>query len=363
MKNKFHVRSRYLNDNFGLWDFNFLNVFGLDKNLSFSFQEKPHKEIDFLSKKTYRKNNDIEKDNNFEDQKGEINPIEGRRENNEDKLLSYENLGYNGNISEEKEIDRIEIKKEGENSENDRKIKNLKKNEGKKKMFKIIKVRKEGIEEKYTQYGRKRQEDKNKGKNGDHNRDSEDNKMRKIKSFFGKNLYLFINDSFSDKTNEFLKLEISINKNLKKDFNEQLFKMKIKDIYYNYEISDKYVHFDKDTNRNLIKKIYKEKKETNVIKILDLTYIEAFDIFRRKIKAEKDIKPELKSKINGNDFLKKFKDFDCFIKKIRHEEKGYNNNEDFEEYIKDIKRLCIEFEDWFEKKIGRTRKDNAKKED
>ena len=78
----------------------------------------------------------------------------------------------------------------------------------------------------------------------------------------------------------------------------------------------------------------------------------------------KDIKPELKSKIHGTGFLdnKKFKDFDCFIGKIRQEEKK-NSNGDIEEYINDIKRLCIHFEDWFGQKIGRNRKDNAEKRD
>ena len=227
-------------------------------------------------------------------------------------------------------------------------------------MFKIEKVKK-GDNEKNTQYGRKSQEDKNKGKNGDHNRDSEDNKMRKIKSFFGKNLYIFIRESFLDKY-EFLKLEISINKNLKKNYNEKLFKMTIKDIYLNYKISEKYVHFPKDINIKLINKIYKEQKETAVIKILNLTYIEAFDIFRRKI-IGKDISPELKNKIKGTDFLdtNKFKDFDCLIEKIREEEKK-NKNGDIEEYINDIKRLCLHFEEWFGQKKGRNRQNNKKKE-
>ena len=86
-----------------------------------------------------------------------------------------------------------------------------------------------------------------------------------------------------------------------------------------------------------------------------MTYIEAFDIFRRKIKEEKDIDQELKNKIIGTDFLdtKKFKDFNCFIEKIRKEEK--NKNSDIEEYINDIKSLCLHFEEWFKKKIGRNR--------
>ena len=329
-----------------------LNVFNLDYNASFSVQD-----CYFLNNKRNREISDIENDSIERDKKEEIKTIKNKMENKEDKF-SVVKFGCNGNNAEDKEL-IIEIKDEKENSKN-REIKILKENDIK-RMFKIEKVRKED-KEKITQYGRKKQEDKDKGKNGDHNRDSEDNKMRKIKSFFGKNLYIFIRDSFRDKK-EFLKLEININKNLKKDFNEKLFKKKIKDIYMEYDISGKYVHYDKDINQKLIEKIYKEQTETAVIKILNLTYIEAFNIFRRKI-IEKDIVSELKNKINGTGFLdnKKFKDFDCFIGKIREEEKK-NSNGDIEEYINDIKRLCIHFEDWFEKKIGRTRKDNAEKTD
>ena len=222
----------------------------------------------------------------------------------------------------------------------------------------LISKEKENEQSNNTKLGRKKnREKKNNRNNGSHTRDSEDNKIRKIKSYFGKDIYNFINDSFIEK-NEFLKLEISINKKLKKKFNENLFKMKLKDIYSKYGISVKYVHYDKDTNKKLINKIYKEQKETAVIKILNLTYIEAFDIFRRKIKEEKDINQELKNKIIGTDFLdtKKFKDFDGFLKKIREEEEEEGNNiGDIEEYINDIKRLCIHFEDWFRLKIGRNR--------
>jgi len=345
-------KSDLMQSHLGINSINLLNIFNQDYNASFSVQD-----YYFLNNKRNREISDIENDSIERDKKEEIKTIKNKMENKEDKF-SFEKFGCNGNNSQDKEL-IIEIREEKENSKN-REIKNLKENDTK-RMFKIEKVRKED-KEKITQYGRKKQEDKDRGKNGDHNRDSEDNKMRKIKSFFGKNLYIFIRDSLRDKK-EFLKLEIKINKNLKKDFNEKLFKKKIKDIYLEYDISNKYVHYDKDINQKLIKKIYQEQTETAVIKILDLTYIEAFDIFRRKI-IGKDIDPELKSKINGTGFLdnKKFKDFECFIGKIREEEKK-NSNGDIEEYINDIKRLCIHFEDWFEKKVGRTRKDNAEKMD
>ena len=298
--------------------------------------------ISFLNKKRLNENNDFQNNNPSENKNGEIYFINDM----EESLSSLKNFELNGNIKEERES--LENKKE-----NDIEKKKWKEDE-KKIVFKISKTNKED-KKKITQYGRKKQIDKDQGQKGLHTRDDEDNKIRKIKSYFGKDIYCFIKESFIDKSNEFMKLEISINKNLKKEFNENLFKMKLKDIYYNYEISEKYIHYKKDTNKKLIDKIYEEQKEIAVIKILDLTYIEAFDIFRRKIKEEKDINQKLKNKIIGTDFLdtKKFKDFDCFIEKIRKEEK--NKNSDIEEYINDIKSLCLHFEEWFKKKIGRNR--------
>ena len=303
----------------------------------------------FLNKKRIIKNNDLENYNFDENKKEEIGSIDDK----EDKLSSFKKFENNENKKEEKGKNRIKKKeeRERENLENNKEnnIKKQKRNV----VFKISKIK--GEKKKITKFGRKKQEEKDQGKNGLHTRDDEDNKIRKIKSYFGKEIYNFIKGSFIEE-NEFMKLEISINKKLKKEFNEGLFKMKLKDIYYKYGISVKYVHYDKDTNKKLINKIYKEQKEIAVIKILNLTYIEAFDIFRRKIKEEKDINQELKNKIIGTDFLdnKKFKDFDCLIEKIREEEKKHNNG-DIEEYINDIKRLCLHFEEWFSEKKGRNR--------
>ena len=334
-----------------------LNKFGKDSSIP-SYKEEDYKEKDcsFLLEKRESDNNDIENDNNFEDNNGEMTFINNEIDKNEEEIFHLQEFECNGNKIENKEKDEFEIKKEEKNTKqkvNDRNINQLNKKE---QLF-LISKRKRNGKKKDIQRGRKRKEEKDRGINGSHTRDSEDNKILKIKSYFWKSLYSFIRDSFIE-NNEFLKLEISINRNLKKKFNEDLFKMKLKDIYSNFKISEKYRKSKKDINKKLINKIFKENKEKDVIKILNLTYIEAFNIFRRKIK---DIKPELKNKINKTNFLdnKKFKDFDGFLEKIREEEE-YNNNGDIEEYINDIKRLCLQFEEWFKQKIGRNRLNNIK---
>ena len=282
--------------------------------------------------------------------------IENQKEK-EKKEKIFENnikLGLNDKEENKKEKVKKELKFKIEKKVCIDKKKNsfLSLKEKKEKEFKL-KI-KNNLNNPYPQFGRKSQEEKDKGSNGNHTRESEDNKIRKIKSFFGKNLYLFLKNSLED---ELLKLDISINKDLKKEFNEKLFNRTIKDIYMNSKISDKYKHYNPDTNKILINKIYKEKKETSVIKILNLTYREAFAIFIRKIKNNK-ISPELRKKIQGTNILdnNKFKDIESMINKIKEEEK--NTNGAINEYIKDIKRLCINFESWFENKIGRNRNNN-----
>ena len=128
--------------------------------------------------------------------------------------------------------------------------------------------------------------------------------MRKINAFFGKSLYRYLKNSFIEET-DLLKLEIDINKSLKRDFNLNLFNRTLKDIYMNTNISFKYKLKNVETNEELINKIYKEKKEIEVMKILNLTYEEAFEIFRQKLTA-KPLSPQLKSKIQGINILNNF---------------------------------------------------------
>ena len=96
----------------------------------------------------------------------------------------------------------------------------------------------------------------------------------------------------------------------------------------------------------------KDKREAELIKILDLTYLEAFNIFRRTINSK------LNKKIEGTNIKdkEKFKDLDEFVKNIRiREKKKGEKDEVIEEYIDDVKRLVYNFENWFDNKIGRER--------
>ena len=117
----------------------------------------------------------------------------------------------------------------------------------------------------------------------------------------------------------------------------------------NTEISDKYKNKDLESNAKTINKIYLEKKEIEVIKILNLTYYEAFEIF---INPFKEISYDLKRKIEGTSILnnQQFGNIEILLNNVV---KNKEKNEDIQEYIDDIIYLCINFKQWFKNKTGR----------
>ena len=135
--------------------------------------------------------------------------------------------------------------------------------------------------------------------------------------------------------------------------------MKISDILCQQKISSKYTKFDEYENKKIIEKIYREKKEMKVIKILELTFEELFIIFRRKLNDPNDMNKleEIKDKIKGLDLLKennKYQDIEYLLKDIKKRYIETNN------YIEEVKKLCLGYVNWFGDKIGRKTGKNKK---
>ena len=264
---------------------------------------------------------------------------------NSRQLLSF-NLEENFEVlTEVKQIELNEDEEEKEENNKSIKIKDLK---NKKQIF-FIQEKKDSI------YGRKTDIDKRNGKTGSHTKEDEDNIIHKIKSFFGKAIYKYLSSIIKG---ELLKLDININKCLKKDVNLNLFSKTLKEIYSETKISEKYKQKKVTTNEQLIKKIYEEKIENEAITILNLTYEEVFEIFRRNLEKGQKISDKLRKKIKGTHILNKeyFQDANVFIEKeekIRKAKK--ENQENIQRYLNDIKRLILDFKNWFVNKIGRER--------
>ena len=167
--------------------------------------------------------------------------------------------------------------------------------------------------------------------------------MRKIKSNYLEFIHNSLNDSFKNKNYKFLRLYSEINENLKKDYNMELMHKTIKELYENSPISCKYRKQkinNSDINKNLIEELYNEpdidKKEIEVINLLNLTYLDLLKIFRTVY-------------------------LENFLAKIAKEERSKGEiEENIQDYVKRIKELCLDYENWFEKKNGRKRIKNNK---
>ena len=173
---------------------------------------------------------------------------------------------------------------------------------------------------------------------------SSSNIMRKIKLYFTRFIIDFINKHLINKDIRLKRLNSRFNLDMSKKKNERLLNMKIVDILYEQENRALFNNLDNHYNRKIIDKIYEEKKEINVIKILELTFKELFIIFRRKLNDPEDIKKleEIKDKTKGLDLFdknKRYLDISCLIDKI----KIYGNRE----YIEKVKYYCLIYENYF----------------
>ena len=171
-----------------------------------------------------------------------------------------------------------------------------------------------------------------------HGKNSDDNKMRKIKTHLMDIIVNIINDSLKDKTYPIYKIDKEINECLKREYNMELMERTISDIFSNTPVSSKYKkNNDKFYNYNIIQKILNEKIELNTIDILNKKYLEMLKYIREN---------------NLDDFLNSIK---------KKEKKSQNKN--LEEYINSIKKLFFRYEDWFKDKKGRKREKKQKNED
>ena len=198
--------------------------------------------------------------------------------------------------------------------------------EGNKKEEKEIK------KEKQKNKGRYRKNEVRNNENA-HNKFSEDNLMRKVKTYIFSTILNALNKSLKDRSQKFFKLAPELNESMKKDLNEKLMTQTIKEIYINNDISKRYKNETNGNNNiNLIKKIYEENKEIDTIKILETKYI------------------------NYVTYLQKY-EMDNFLRKIKNKEIK-DANLDVDLYINLLKSMFLNYVKWFNDKKGRKSKNN-----
>ena len=206
---------------------------------------------------------------------------------------------------------------------------------------------------------------------GIHNRNAEDNMMRKIKNKAIESAYRLINDIFDKekknmkysalldkKKNEKLKIcKIAgvYSQELHLTFNLWFILQKLKDIFSS-KISCYYTKINPDNNKNIINAIYNSDKDefVNSKKILEMTF---FD-FYHKIFLNEEIKLLKDLDIDENNYS--FKNENKIKKKnIVDLENDVNN--DNEKYRKNLEKLAKNYEKFFLEKKGRN--SNKIKED
>ena len=174
--------------------------------------------------------------------------------------------------------------------------------------------------------GRKSKESIEKGY---HTKYSYDNILRKIKVKFFKKFINYINNIIKKKYSNKIKLIKPLNgkvcQNNTINFNQKLLKSKLKLIFMTNEINGKFHLYDKYYNEIVIKKIYEE-NIIELINIFEMTFLEAFQIFRDSHEIEK---------LNG------FEKLDNVIEDLK------NNEQEDDEYIYKFKIIAMNFEKYY----------------
>ena len=222
--------------------------------------------------------------------------------------------------------------------------------ENKKKIFMAIK---EKIKpQNGNKRGRKRKGESGKGK---HSKKEKDNIIRKIKVHFFRYVKETLNKAIKDKRHKFNNVPYYIISKSSKEFNTDLMNLTIKEIYEeSFQYVDKYKEKNYKRNKWALEYFSKEENEDNekeVINLLNLNFIQFFDIFR------KEYLPTFLDEINP---LSK-------NKKPNNNKKGESNvdekidEEDVNQYLTKVENICNNFETLLLNEANSSKKIKTKK--
>ena len=167
-----------------------------------------------------------------------------------------------------------------------------------------------------------------------HDKFTDDNAMRKIKTAIFKYILAWLNESLEFTKEQFYPLNAELNKNLKKYVNMELFNKRIYKIYMTEDLNKHHINRN-DSNRTLIKKIFEEKIEIKTINILNMKFIDVLNYIR-------------------------VKDLQRFLQTMKENEER-KNNKDIDSYMETIRKYLLEYKTWFEKMSGRNSNKKMKK--
>ena len=153
---------------------------------------------------------------------------------------------------------------------------------------------------------------KSEGKKDIHDKFSNDNIKRKIKSLYNRYIINLLNNmvkkTYKNYRMKFLKMNIRITKDIGIKYNKNLLNQSIKDIIIN--VSNKYKN--KDNNKNLIKFIENQTNNEEILNILNMTYKDLYINYylkSTKINSSENSFESHKEKLlilHGKEYLDKF---------------------------------------------------------
>ena len=174
----------------------------------------------------------------------------------------------------------------------------------------------------------RRLKDKKYENEANHNKNSDDNIIIKLKTAIFKYILNLLNQSLEFTKYKFYPLNVKLSTCLKKEFNMELLERTIYDIYNTEDLNKIYIN-DNDSNKNLIKKIFEENIEKKTIDILKMKYKDVLNHIREK-------------------------DLENFLKKIENK----NREKSDDSFMDNVRHLLLTYEDWFKIKNGRNTKKN-----
>ena len=196
-----------------------------------------------------------------------------------------------------------------------------------------------------------------------HDKFKGDNIIRKIKvHIIQEKIISIINTSLKSKKKgkkKLLKLFQKDLTSLKKDKNLELMNTTLKDIYTKNKIGEKYLDNKGKYNEKLINEIYSNDEYIELQKLLNLTFIEFYNIYTHKL-TKKDLDENLIQKMKNISFFNSnnFQGIEVYINNLKekNKKKGMSDDEN-DVYINTFKQYCRTYKKWFENKVGRNEKD------
>ena len=196
-----------------------------------------------------------------------------------------------------------------------------------------------------------------------HDKFKGDNIIRKIKvHIIQEKIISIINTSLKSKKKgkkKLLKLYQKDLTSLKKDKNLDLMNTTLKDIYTKNKIGEKYLDNKGKYNEKLINEIYSNDEYIELQKLLNLTFIEFYNIYTHKL-TKKDLDENLLEKMKNISFFNSnnFQGIEVYINNLKekNKKKGMPDGEN-DVYINTFKQYCRTYKEWFENKVGRNEKD------